>query len=159
MTTFEPVKRKHHPGAVRRFQTGLFVWTVLAFLACLYPLIWFAPPYERLTPYIYFAASVMWIRFALRQLRRYDLTRLTIVLTLGALLSTGLFLTAAYEVEVILNKDYIFTVNSIADSPFIQYRGGIGDSCRAYGIDLVSLPHLPVAVLTSVWGFDCLVLF
>jgi hypothetical protein len=92
MTTFEPAKRKAPPIANRRFHTGLLLWIMLSILARAYPLIWLAPPYEKLTPMIYILVSVMWIPFAVQHVERYGLPLSSIPLMAAGCGYTLLFL-------------------------------------------------------------------
>jgi hypothetical protein len=93
MTVFEPAKRKAPPIANRRFQAGLFIWTILSVLACVHPLVWFAPPHEKMTPYIYYVASVLWLPFGIRHARRYGLPYASMVLIAAGCTFAALLLT------------------------------------------------------------------
>jgi hypothetical protein len=92
MMTAEKPKHKNIPGAVRRFQAGLFVWTlfVLVMTGEQEFWLWLLPPYTHFTPFLYFGLSLLWLPFTLVHVWRSGLHVMTILLIVASIFITSL---------------------------------------------------------------------
>jgi hypothetical protein len=143
MIIFEPAKRKHHPGAVQRFQAGLFVWFLVLLLIAFYPPLWFLPPLTFLNPVMYLSILFLWIPFVLLNIRRYGFRVQTGFIIAGCILA--LIMSINGFVPYLLNiHRWGWTSEPVTGAPFIIYSTG---ECL-FWMDVTSLPHLPMGLLT-----------
>jgi hypothetical protein len=121
----------------------LLVWMILTFLAAFYPLIWLAPPYLHLTPYVYLGAALGWLPFTIDAIRQRGWRRLTIILVVGCIFSTACLGINAYT--RIFPSAYTFKDYCVSDGTLIT----CGTQCGGdeYTYIFKPIKNTPIMVL------------
>jgi hypothetical protein len=143
----EKEKRKYSSRIHQRLYGLLLVWLVVTFLAAFYPLIWLAPPYLHLTPYVYLGAALGWLPFAFRHIRRHGWRWLTILLIVGCLVAS------IYTTHVINRTTQTHSCSSDQNGILMEYGCYDGWVCPSFVF--TSIGNLPVGVLTY-WRGGCI---
>ena len=84
----DKAKRKHDTTSLFKLKLTLIAFIIGTVIATFFPMIWLAPPFFKLTPFVYIGVSLLWIPIVWRVLRWVMWDNMVKVLMIGCLLSS-----------------------------------------------------------------------
>jgi hypothetical protein len=96
-------KRKHDSQILFKLKLTLIAIIIGTLIATFYPMIWLAPPFFALTPFVYIGLSLLWIPIVWRVLRRVTWDRVVNGLMVACLVSSVFMTTIFYQRMASLN--------------------------------------------------------
>lgn len=93
----DKAKRKHDTTSLFKLKLTLIAFIIGTVIATFFPMIWLAPPFFKLTPFVYIGLSLLWIPIVWRVLRHVTGDRVVRGLMIVCLVSSILMSFIFYD--------------------------------------------------------------